>query len=141
MSPALREQVRQRAYDCCEYCQLPQLCTTLPHEVDHIRSQKHQGPTTLDNLCWACARCNEFKGSDVASYDSLTGELVPLFNPRTDAWKEHFEWRGPNLLGSTEIGRVTVQLLRIDLEERVNHRRLLILAGLFPPSADGALPD
>jgi hypothetical protein len=132
-SSALREQARRRANDCCEYCLLPQAGTILPHEIDHIRSQKHHGATTLDNLCWACARCNDFKGSDVASYDSLTGELVPLFNPRTDAWKEHFEWQGPHLRGKTKIGRATAELLQVNLEERVNHRRLLILAGLFPP--------
>jgi 5-methylcytosine-specific restriction endonuclease McrA len=83
MTPALRDQVRKRAGDRCKYCRLPQECTTLPHEADHIRSQKHRGSTILDNLCWACARCNDFKGSDVSSYDPVTGELVPLFNPRT----------------------------------------------------------
>ena len=106
--PALRDEVRQRAGDCCEYCQLPQTCTLLPHEADHIRSQKHQGPTKLDNLCWACARCNDFKGSDVSSYDPVTNELVSVFNPRTDAWNEHFEWHGPKLSGKTKIGQATI---------------------------------
>ena len=36
--------------DRCEYCQLPQAYTVLPHDPDHIRSQKHHGPTTLENL-------------------------------------------------------------------------------------------
>ena len=66
----------------------------LPHEPDHIRSQKHGGPTTLENLCWACAQCNNFKGSDVSCYDPTTNELVPVFNPRLSAWSEHFEWQG-----------------------------------------------
>ena len=39
MTPALRDQVRRRARDCCEYCQMPQSCTRLPHEADHIRAQ------------------------------------------------------------------------------------------------------
>jgi len=132
MNSALRDQVRQRADNRCEYCQLPQACTTLPHEADHIRSQKHHGPTTLHNLCWACARCNDFKGSDVSSYDPVTNALAPLFNPRTDKWDEHFEWHGPTLLGKTSIGRATIELLRINLLDRVEHRRLLIGADLFP---------
>jgi HNH endonuclease len=131
MTPALRDQVRARAGDFCEYCRLPQECTTLPHEADHIRSQKHRGPTTLDNLCWACARCNNFKGSDVSSYDPTTNDLVPLFNPRTDGWAEHFEWRGPTLIGKTKAGRATIELLQINLQERVEHRRLLIEARMF----------
>ena len=66
MNPVLREQVRQRTHDCCEYCRMPQICTQLPHEGDHIRAQKHKGSTTLENLCWACALCNGHKGSDVS---------------------------------------------------------------------------
>ncbi len=129
---ALRNQVRQRADDCCEYCQVPQACTSLPHEADHIRSQKHHGPTTLDNLCWACARCNYSKGSDIAEYDPATSELVRLFNPRLDAWGEHFAWQGPTLFGKSKIGRATIELLRINLPERVEHRRMLMEAGLLP---------
>ena len=133
MTPALRHRVRQRADDCCKYCGLPQAYTSLPHEVDHIRSQKHHGPSSFDNLCWACARCNSFKGSDIATHDPVTRELVPLFNPRTEAWDHHFEWRGPILLGKTTTGRATLELLQINLAERIEHRRLLIEAGLFGP--------
>ena len=132
MDRALSKLVWQRAGNCCEYCRIPQPCTSLPHEVDHIRSRKHNGTTTLDNLCWACARCNDSKGSDIAEYDPTTNELVPLFNPRVDVWSEHFEWHGPALFGKTKIGRATVELLRINLPERVEHRRLLMEAGSLP---------
>jgi hypothetical protein len=135
MTPALRDQVRLRAGDHCEYCRMPQSCTLLPHEADHIRSQKHRGPTVLDNLCWSCARCNNFKGSDVAAYDPVTDHLVPLFNPRTDAWDEHFKWNRVVLVGKTDVGRATIQLLQINLDERVNHRSLLTLAGTISDAA------
>lgn len=68
MNDELRGQVRQRALDRCEYCRLPQSGTVLPHEVDHIRSLKHRGPSTLENLCWACAWCNSYKGTDIAAH-------------------------------------------------------------------------
>ena len=45
--PSLRDQVRQRAKSRCEYCQLPQTCTVLPHEIDHILAQKHRDQTSL----------------------------------------------------------------------------------------------
>jgi hypothetical protein len=134
MTPALREQIRERAAGHCEYCQMPQSCTMLPHEADHIRSQKHRGPTTLDNLCWACALCNGFKGSDVAGHDPVTDELVPLFNPRSCVWSDHFAWNGPVLIGTTRNGRATIELLQINMYERVEHRRLLIESALFGPS-------
>jgi hypothetical protein len=62
-----------------------------------------------------------------------SSELVPLFNPRTDTWTEHFEWRGSSIVGTTKTGRATIDLLQINLPERIEHRRLLIEAGVFPP--------
>ena len=133
MTPALRDQVRRRADDCCEYCQLPQSCTKLPHEADHIRAQKHRGPTSMENLCWACAMCNSHKGSDVSAYAPGTDELVRLFNPRIDAWRDHFTWDGPILDGLTPMAKATLELLQINSMSRVRLRQLLIEAGIFPP--------
>lgn len=61
----------------------------------------------------------------------MTNDLVPLFNPRTDPWNEHFEWHGPTLLGKTKIGRATIELLQVNIHERAEHRRLLREADLF----------
>jgi len=133
IAAALREQVRRRANNCCEYCQMPQSCTQLPHEVDHIRAQKHDGPTTLQNLCWSCALCNGFKGSDVSAYIADTEELIRLFNPRIDVWGQHFEWYGGILIGKTQLANATIGLLRINSENRVSHRSLLIKCQMFPP--------
>jgi HNH endonuclease len=133
MSPSRRQQVWNRAAGRCEYCQLPQECDVLPFQLDHIRAQKHRGPTTTDNLAVACLPCNAGKGPNAAGYDPLTDQLVRLFNPRTDDWDQHFQWNGPHLVGRTPIGRATVEVLNINSSERVEHRRLLILASLFPP--------
>jgi len=84
---------------------MPDACTVLPHEADHIRPLKHHGPTTLANLCWACALCNSCKSSNLAGYDPATQKLSRLFNPRTDGWADHFRWDGPMLEGMTGIGR------------------------------------
>jgi hypothetical protein len=109
---------------------MPDTCTVLPHEVDHVQSLKHHGLTTLANLSWACALCNSFKSSDIAGYDPTTRELSRLFNPRTDGWQEHFRWSGPTLEGTSAIGRATVDVLRINYEARVEHRRLLMREGV-----------
>ncbi len=113
------------------YCRLPQEASLLPHTVDHIRAKKHRGPTTPLNTCWACAYCNGAKGSNAAGYDPETDELVRLFNPRTDDWHSHFFWDGPELEGKTPVARVTIEVLRINDPDRIEHRRLLIIAGLF----------
>jgi hypothetical protein len=108
---------------------MPQSGTVLPHESDHIRSQKHGGPTTLENLCWACAWCNSFKGTDVAAFVPVTNELVRLFNPRTDTWEDHFYWEGPIIRGKTPVGLAVIELLRLNRPERADHRRLLMDVG------------
>ena len=90
-SESLRKAVIERAEGRCEYCKKPQVAF-FAHEVDHVIAQKHRGPTTLENLAFACFECNRFKGSDIASLDPQTDKLTPLFNPRTQSWDEHFRY-------------------------------------------------
>ena len=87
---ALRQIVVNRANQRCEYCLLPDLVTYYPHEVDHIQAEKHEGKTVADNLCLSCIQCNRHKGSDLASVDPATGDIVMLFHPRKDQWNDHF---------------------------------------------------
>jgi hypothetical protein len=58
-----------------------------------------------------------------------------LYDPRRDVWADHFEWNGERLVGRTPVGRVTIDVLNINEPERVEHRRLLIAEGVFPPKA------
>jgi len=87
----------------------------------------------MENTCLACAHCNGAKSSNAAGYDPETDELVPLFNPRRDAWDEHFAWDGAWLLGKTPVGRATIEVLNINDAICVDQREFLIEAGLFPP--------
>jgi hypothetical protein len=132
MARSLRQQVWERARERCEYCQLPQALTVLPHKLDHIRARKHRGATNLLNTCVACAECNSSKSSNASGFDPETDELVPLFHPRRDRWDEHFVWQGPTLMGRTAVGRATIEVLNINHPDRVRTRALLIKAGLFP---------
>ena len=64
----------------------------------------------------------------------LTREITRLYNPRRDRWEEHFRCRGPQLVGLTAIGRVTIRVLAINHPDAVKLRRELIAEGVFPPS-------
>ena len=108
ISLALRKEVRERANECCEYCLLPEVQAFFPHEPDHIIATKHGGQSTIDNFALACFDCNRFKGSDIASIDPESGELIQLFNPRTQGWDEHFTIQNGLIIPRTAIGRVTV---------------------------------
>jgi hypothetical protein len=133
MSKTRGEQIRARARDRCEYCQIHQVFDVRPFQVDHVRSQKHRGSSGLNNVALACLPCNAFKGPNVAGYDPVLNKLQRLFNPRIDEWNRHFAWDGPILVGQTSIGRTTVEVLRINAPDRVIHRQLLIDSKLFPP--------
>lgn len=41
-------------------------------------------------------------------------------------------WVGPTLHGNSPIGRVTLQVLNINDPVRIEHRRLLVQAGVLP---------
>lgn len=128
----LRRTDRRRAANRCEYCRLAESDAFFPHEPDHVIAQKHRGETCLDNLALACIDCNRFKGSDIASIDPLTGEIVPLFNPRTQSWTEHFKTDAGRIGALTPAGRATEQLLRLNLTERVEAREALAASGRYP---------
>lgn len=119
---ALRREVIERAGNRCEYCLLPAEVVFFPHEVDHVVAEKHSGATEINNLALACWRCNRHKGSDLTSFDPQTRQLSPLFNPRTQAWAEHFAYERERIIGLTPEGRTTVNLLRLNSEDRLTER-------------------
>ncbi len=131
----LRRQARERAAGCCEYCLLAEDDAFFPHEPDHIISVKHGGMSNLENLAWSCFDCNRFKGSDIASLDAVTRELVPLFDPRKHRWHEHFSFAEGRISPLTSIGRVTVALLKFNLPQRVEVRKTLHEIGRYPRTA------
>jgi hypothetical protein len=132
MRKSLEQLVWRRANGRCEYCQLPESVTELPHVIDHIVARQHRGPTAANNLALCCGRCNLFKGPNLTGIDRKTGKITRLFHPRDDSWSAHFRWKGPFLWGVTAIGRTTIDVLAINHPYRVASRRALQAAGRLP---------
>ena len=103
--------VRERADDRCEYCRLPQSKSRLRHQIEHVIARQHGGASTADNLALACVRCNLKKGPNIAGLDPSTGNLTPLFNPRSHVWEDHFSMIEKYFVGLTPIGTVTILVL------------------------------
>jgi 5-methylcytosine-specific restriction endonuclease McrA len=101
IDPTTRALVIQRAGNVCEYCRLPQVGYEATFNVDHIIATQHQLDDSRDNLALSCPKCNRKKGPNLASIDPVTKTTVRLFNPRTDLWTTHFEWRGLLIAGLT----------------------------------------
>ena len=133
ISLTLRRRVHARAAGRCEYCQISEADDPLTFHIDHVVPAKHGGGPDFENLCLSCSQCNLHKGSDFSSIEPTTGDIVPLFNPRTCSWSDHFRWDGPMLVGLTPVGRATVRLLQVNAPERTQVRRSSMLEGRHPP--------
>lgn len=132
VSTRLRSLIIARALRSCEYCLVHSDYTAFAHEVDHIIARKHGGTTDADNLAYACAQCNRFKGSDIAAPDPETGEIIALFNPRIMAWANHFRLEGPHIVPLTATGRATERLLQLNQIDRLLLRKELLVKGRYP---------
>jgi HNH endonuclease len=133
MSRPLRRLARSRAGHRCEYCLFHERDLPLwPFHLDHIRAKQHGGRNTLENVAWACQRCSLFKGTNLSTVDPDSGVVVRLFNPRQDAWSDHFAALSNRITGLTPIGRATVWLLQMNSDQRVQLRAELRAAGRWP---------
>lgn len=154
-NPDVRDVVRLRAHDACEYCLL---ATIGRFNIEHIippglwldyiagrlpglapHPERH-GPHHIDNYAWSCPFCNEAKGERVSHG---TGQAaVRFFDPRHDRWSDHFVFPEASgylfILGATEVGRVTVSAHGLDfnaggVEGPLGTRHVAILHGDYPP--------
>lgn len=123
VTAALQRLVWERAKSLCEYCHAPVLEDTSPFCIDHIVALKHHGISDDQNLALTCFDCNAFKLSNIAGIDLITGQVTRLFHPRRDHWHHHFHWNGAILIGKDDVGRTTIDVLRINDEERVQLRQ------------------
>jgi hypothetical protein len=101
------ERVRQTARGRCGYCLSPQLLVM--------------------------ARL----GIGTSARDPDSGADVPLFNPWTERWSEHFRWSedGLRVIGLTPTGRSTVAALHLaDDPDAALVRAYWVLAGWHPPT-------
>ncbi|NEP17717.1 MAG: HNH endonuclease [Leptolyngbya sp. SIO4C1] len=143
LSKSLLAQVRQRAQYRCEYCHYPEILSTAPLSIDHVQPRSLGGTDDLDNLALACRRCNERRYNFIAGIDPESGIETPLFNPRYQAWSDHFIWssNGLCLVGVTPIGRATCDRLDLNDDRRSDKfiqksRRQWIQGGFHPPNDD-----
>jgi hypothetical protein len=135
ISERLRELVSLADRNRCAYCQTSEANCGIPLTIDHIQPISKGGETLLENLCLACRSCNEFKATLTEAEDLLTGETVPLFNPRAQSWSEHFRWSADatRVEGLTAIGRATIIALRMNREAILATRARWVWGGWHPP--------
>lgn len=134
-SDEVRAAVVARAGERCEYCHLPKRGQVATFPIDHILPRSDGGETILDNLALACPCCNAHKWAHASAMDPVSGASLPLFNPRTQVWSDHFQWSNEErgvLEGKTPCGRATIAQLQMNDSEMVAIRQLLATLGLLP---------
>ena len=96
--------------------------------------QASAGGDKPENLALCCKSCNMRKGDHISGIDPASREETLLFNPRKDAWSEHFDFDSGSfqLLGRTPIGRATIDLLRINTSYQIEARKYWVEADLYP---------
>ena len=130
-SESVRERVRRRAGDRCEYCHIQQQNSEFAFHVEHVIARQHIASDSLDNLALACHFCNRKKGPNLAGIDPITGDITVLFHPRRDSWSDHFQWKGPFIEGLSAVGRATVSVLALNDNKRMRLRLQLFEEGLL----------
>lgn len=130
------QRIRRMARQRCGYCLSPQHLVMARLEIEHIIPLAKGGSNAESNLWLACPICNRHKADKIAAIDPATGVEVPLFNPRTQSWHEHFQWSddGIQVIGLTPIGRATVVALQLSEDtDALLVRSYWVLAGWHPP--------
>lgn len=135
VSVEVRRIVARRAGNVCEYCLIAEEHSFYRHQIEHIVSLKHGGMSETDNLALSCVFCNSNKGSDIASLVQDSREITRLYNPRTDRWNEHFQLDSATIIPLTDIGEATARLLKLNADERVLERQVLITQNKYPSDA------
>ena len=134
ISPSSHAAVVRRAAHRCEYCGLSQLGQEATFPVDHVVPRAAGGTTTSDNLALACVSCSLRKWAKQTATDPDSGEEVPLFNPRTQSWADHFRWEAERVMPLTSTGRATVAALAMNRPLIVAIRQEETARGRHPPA-------
>jgi hypothetical protein len=132
---SVRRRIAVQAEYRCGYCLTSERLTGIRLSFDHIIPLAASGLTEEVNLWVACRSCNEFKGIQTHAQDPITGQTVPLFNPRVQMWHEHFEWSAnrSHIIGLTPVGRAAVVALQLNHDFIVHARRQWAKVGWHPP--------
>jgi hypothetical protein len=135
ISVSLKAKVREHFANCCAYCQTAERLTATRFEFEHIFPRSRGGETTFENLCLACASCNQIKGDRVEFIDPVSANPVKIFHPQQQVWTEHFAWEknGSIVIGKTAIGRAAVSVLQMNREVLVDMRQMWVIFGQHPP--------
>jgi hypothetical protein len=124
VTPEERTIIRQRFDYRCGYCSLHEIWFGDELEIDHFQPHKYGGTDALENLIYACAKCNRYK----ASYCCLlySPQHRHLLHPHYDNVALHIA-QNPDgqLIGLTPRGQFHIHILHLNRPRLVQLRQLV----------------
>lgn len=116
----IRQLVRERASYACEFCGVTEMDVGGELTIDHFQPQSKGGLDDLDNLVYACPRCNQYK----QNYWPEEIAALELWNPRLNQAAQHFIELEDGLLAPlTRTGEFTIKRLRLNRSPLVLYRK------------------
>jgi 5-methylcytosine-specific restriction endonuclease McrA len=134
IAAGLRAEVVRRAGNRCEYCQLAQAGQEAAFHIDHITPRAAGGATEFGNLALACVSCSLQKWAKESAVDPADGHEIPLYNPRHQAWSDHFRWEAERVVALSPTGRATIASLALNRPLIIAIRREEAARGRHPPT-------
>lgn len=118
-NPAIKEAIATETHHKCAYCE-SKVTDVYPGDCEHIipKTARPDLFVTWENLTFACANCNRFKGD----YHS---ETEPLLNPYEEDPDNHLIFLGPMVSHRlhSQLGMRTVSRLRLQRAALVERRQ------------------
>lgn len=117
------EVVRRLYRHACGYCGVTEMDAGSEMTVDHWMPRMAGGSDELDNLVYACWKCNQFKHDFWPNADDLTNQRR-ILHPLLDDLALHLRSNEQTglLEALTETGRFHIFTLRLNRPQLVKHR-------------------
>ena len=103
------------------------------YEVETVDNGEDALAKTAFDLILLDVMLPGMNGFEVAQALRARGEIVPIFDPRRDSWREHFHWVGARVHGITAKGRATLNALSFNRPLAVAIREEETLRFRHPP--------
>ncbi len=117
------EAIRRRYQYACGYCGVTEVDVGGELTIDHYRPRSAGGDDDEDNLVYACARCNQYKGDFWPDSDCVA-RLQRVLHPMLDDLTAHLieDEQTGHMRELSETGRFHIALLRLNRPQLIAHR-------------------
>ena len=123
MQPADDTLLARRYHYACGYCGVTEGTSGGKLTIDHYRPRTAGGDDSIDNLVYACFKCNQFKHNFWPSTADMALDWRVL-HPLLDDLSTHLRLNSSNgqLESLTETGRFHIILLHLNRPQLIRHR-------------------